>query len=914
MAAHSDDDGLDDDDEGDYVDPSLDYPHSAFGGPASAASAANRAAVAAGSCIRHRFPAHMREGVTTVRLFEWLQSGKIDLEAEYQRDFVWKAPAQESLVDSLLRGAPVNQLMFKKYSEHGLEKLLCVDGKQRLTSLWDFMSGKIPFRNPEDKRSYYYTNNGTHRGVHLLPAYDRRAFDSTIISCLIFDYLAPNEERDIFQRVQQGKPLTNAEKLRAISSPRSQLIQSLEASFLTNESSPLHKDLFKTGTRAAPYRSLAQVVGSIALGSLTSMAQGPEKWLRASDVVPAGLASEARETLRILEAIHASSDALRVLAPAEFVGCGVLVQRFKGTRTLERLVEGVRRVTGAVRAKHPGRVQMNLPVFVTMEEATAAWSLDGTALRPEDGEVCAVERVRGGVDADADAVDEDGLSRKRPRQDDDEDADEDEDEEVSKSVIVLNSPPPAKKAKPSPSQPVPTPSRRSNSRQPQPSSSLPTPAATPSSTVRPQTLTPFEHVTNPPLPTPLSVPSMFAPPADLDVEIEEEQERQLSLIGSEGIVDGSRWMVGREEPPPMIGPSLSAQAPPSTSKDVRPPSQKSPSISIPTPAVFFNELGHIVGSPIPPAVYADIQNRSQTMDRPVLSLPSPSASQSPNQPHPFSAPPSTPPTTDVARFLAYDSAAQHSIFPALSHETRAAVLERLSFEQAAPLFSALDDVDQRWLVQRMPAYMAGLRDAWAAAQKRMPVPVPQPVLVPQPKPSDAAASWAAELLRHPLEMQRAAFRRYTPQQRARLVVQLEYTQMYPLLGALAEPERRELHSLVPESVRAKWLMQKELENHRPETPMSNPMARAVVQSSPNADAGAVHLARFFALPVAAQIGAFQKAPAFQQAVLLSKTEDHARAASFLGVLSASTREALLERVPNAVKRVWQAQLRQRQHR
>ncbi|KAF7305717.1 DUF262 domain-containing protein [Mycena chlorophos] len=117
MAAHShSDDGLDglddDDDEGDYIDPSLDHPHSAFGGPAAANQAANRAAVAAGSCIRHRFPAHMREGVTTVRLFEWLQSGKIDLEAEYQRDFVWKAPAQESLVDSLLRGAPVNQLMF----------------------------------------------------------------------------------------------------------------------------------------------------------------------------------------------------------------------------------------------------------------------------------------------------------------------------------------------------------------------------------------------------------------------------------------------------------------------------------------------------------------------------------------------------------------------------------------------------------------------------------------------------------------------------------------------------------------------------------------------------------------------------------------------------------------------------------
>ncbi|KAF7314163.1 hypothetical protein HMN09_00575600 [Mycena chlorophos] len=494
MGDDDEDNDFDGDDDEAYIDPSLDQPylHSAFGGAAAQATAANQAAVAAGSCLRHRFPPHMREGHTTVRLFEWLQSGKIDLQAEYQRQFVWQAPAQMSLVDSLLRGAPVNQLMFsespflffrscltqRRREVHGewhaeavmcrreatVNELMALHGRRgaRLPfSLFSFPADSfrrfLVLRNPEDRRSYYYTNNGTHRNAKLLPAYDRRAFDNTTISCLIFEHLAPTEERDIFQRVQQGKPLTNAEKLRSIDTPRSRLIRTLETSFLDNESSPLYKDVFKTGVRAAPYRSLAQVVGATALGSLTSMGSGPEKWLRAVDDVPADLEKEARETLRIFERIHSSTDALRLLAPAEFVGCGYFVQNFKGTRTLERLVEGIRRVTGEVRRVHTGNIKANLHVFKTMETTIAAWALDGTGLR--DGEVCAVDQVRGvaqGQGLGADFGEEPSLKRKRDNDGEDRipkiEPDDDEPE-----IVILDGPPPPKKTKPTPSTHTPTP-------------------------------------------------------------------------------------------------------------------------------------------------------------------------------------------------------------------------------------------------------------------------------------------------------------------------------------------------------------------------------------------------------------------------------------------------------------------------
>jgi len=80
-------------------------------------------------------------------LFEQIESGEIDLDAEYQRDVVWPDKNQSKLIDSILRNYYIPPVVFSR-QERGMQEVkICVDGKQRLTSIWKFMSGEVSFSN-----------------------------------------------------------------------------------------------------------------------------------------------------------------------------------------------------------------------------------------------------------------------------------------------------------------------------------------------------------------------------------------------------------------------------------------------------------------------------------------------------------------------------------------------------------------------------------------------------------------------------------------------------------------------------------------------------------------------------------------------------------------------------------------------
>ncbi|KAG8934132.1 hypothetical protein FRC03_001340 [Tulasnella sp. 419] len=79
-------------------------------------------------------------------LYQWIHLGDIELEPEYQRDVVWPDIKQTKLIDSLLRNFYVPPIIFRVTEQdlNGHEKRICIDGKQRLTSLHRFMDGLIP--------------------------------------------------------------------------------------------------------------------------------------------------------------------------------------------------------------------------------------------------------------------------------------------------------------------------------------------------------------------------------------------------------------------------------------------------------------------------------------------------------------------------------------------------------------------------------------------------------------------------------------------------------------------------------------------------------------------------------------------------------------------------------------------------
>lgn len=77
-------------------------------------------------------------------LVKRLQKGDIFI-PDFQRDYVWNQSEASRLIESLLLGLPIPGVFLAKESE--TNKLLIIDGQQRLKSLQFFYEG---FFNPKD--------------------------------------------------------------------------------------------------------------------------------------------------------------------------------------------------------------------------------------------------------------------------------------------------------------------------------------------------------------------------------------------------------------------------------------------------------------------------------------------------------------------------------------------------------------------------------------------------------------------------------------------------------------------------------------------------------------------------------------------------------------------------------------------
>ena len=147
----------------------------------------------------------------------------IDLNPDYQRDVVWPPERMTRLINSLMSKFYVPPIIFNVVDSPQPDgsvryKRISIDGKQRLTSIRDFVAGKIPCTDAKNRRWYFRENEET-RGVkrRILPLKTRRHFLRIELLCAEYSNLARRQEEDLFSRVQLGMPLTPAEKLKASS-------------------------------------------------------------------------------------------------------------------------------------------------------------------------------------------------------------------------------------------------------------------------------------------------------------------------------------------------------------------------------------------------------------------------------------------------------------------------------------------------------------------------------------------------------------------------------------------------------------------------------------------------------------------------------------------------------------------------
>lgn len=117
---------------------------------------------------------------------------------EMQRNYVWDKAEASRFIDSILLGLPVPSIFLSKTTD---EKMLIVDGYQRIMTVYDYVRGVFS----KDKRAFHLTNskkiNERWRGKTFeeLSDAEQRKIKNTTIHCIIFAQLKPKNDTSLYQ-------------------------------------------------------------------------------------------------------------------------------------------------------------------------------------------------------------------------------------------------------------------------------------------------------------------------------------------------------------------------------------------------------------------------------------------------------------------------------------------------------------------------------------------------------------------------------------------------------------------------------------------------------------------------------------------------------------------------------------------
>lgn len=169
-----------------------------------------------------RFKRH-ETAFTIATLWEFKSLGKINLNPKYQRSSeVWSEEKQSFLIDSLVKNFPIPPIFLHEFIDQssGKTKYDVIDGKQRLTSIFKFIEGKLSL--PEDCSDDGYCEeamNGT-----FFQDWDKddfsdikRDFWQYQINIVFIDSDEEETINDVFDRLNRnGEPLTAQEFRKAM--------------------------------------------------------------------------------------------------------------------------------------------------------------------------------------------------------------------------------------------------------------------------------------------------------------------------------------------------------------------------------------------------------------------------------------------------------------------------------------------------------------------------------------------------------------------------------------------------------------------------------------------------------------------------------------------------------------------------
>jgi uncharacterized protein with ParB-like and HNH nuclease domain len=128
-----------------------------------------------------------------------IDNNQLNLNPDYQREVVWSEDKMEALIESIIHGYYVPPIILNLVNG----KYNCIDGKQRISSLYNFLNNKI-----------YYSINDQELIFDNFDEQSKQSFLNRAFQTCLYQELDYETEVEIFRRVQKGEPMTKMDRFK----------------------------------------------------------------------------------------------------------------------------------------------------------------------------------------------------------------------------------------------------------------------------------------------------------------------------------------------------------------------------------------------------------------------------------------------------------------------------------------------------------------------------------------------------------------------------------------------------------------------------------------------------------------------------------------------------------------------------
>ena len=150
-----------------------------------------------------------------------LRDKNILLDPKFQRRNAWNDQKRSALIESLIWGAPVPQIILAELPDQP-RKYVVIDGKQRLLAIWGYIDPKLEHWDKSQLRELRVLEELNGKAFSDLATFesnqqfDRRLLNADVRCTILSNYKSEDALAEIFYRINTGSVLLGAQELRQV--------------------------------------------------------------------------------------------------------------------------------------------------------------------------------------------------------------------------------------------------------------------------------------------------------------------------------------------------------------------------------------------------------------------------------------------------------------------------------------------------------------------------------------------------------------------------------------------------------------------------------------------------------------------------------------------------------------------------